>query len=370
MSTLPHPRHASVGRAGRPRSWSKRLLVDVSHAIEQLALAGAGEPTLVIAMFQRPAYFMREVEVYRRIAALGATVVVGVVEEPPPALPPGVAHVVLDADEPLAREWSVTVLTPARGATLVATDTETVAADAATLESGRQFDGMWSFLREEAYAQAVRLRGALRERLDPATGRDVDGVLRAVAAVAGAQGEAGVDHAVRHLTQRLAVAHDRQDALRARADERETERDRHTGLRPASYLDGWLRGSTSGTVPIGLMVVRIPALVGLRNRIGMRAEMAARQLAGAAVAAHCGGADRAVGLSDGEFLLLLPGRNAADLSAVHAALTAELHVAATRFPFVDLSPSTASAVTRRRPLPVEQLAARARTAAPDQLISA
>src|SRR3954451_14766651 len=65
-------------------TFGKPLLVELSHMIEQFALAAEpGVPTVVIAMFQRLAYFSREAQVYREIAARGAVPVVGMVDDAP-----------------------------------------------------------------------------------------------------------------------------------------------------------------------------------------------------------------------------------------------------------------------------------------------
>ena len=142
--------------------YGKRVLLELSHAIERFALAARpGDPLVVVAMFQRLSYFSREAEVYREIAAHASVTLVGLVEDVPPQLPPGVHHVPLAADDELAREWSVTVLGPGGGATLVAVDSETVGAGAHTLEDGRRFRGYWSFLRADAYRETLRLRARL-----------------------------------------------------------------------------------------------------------------------------------------------------------------------------------------------------------------
>jgi DICT domain-containing protein len=167
---------------------TKRLLVGVSHAVERFALAAGDGPAVVVALFQRLSYFEREAETYRRIAATGALCLVGVVEDVPPTLAPGVRHVVLGEHEPLAREWSVTVLTPSAGATLVAHDTERVTPAAATLEAGREFVGGWSFRRADAHAEVLRLRTALGARLRADTRAAIDEVLARAAPGGGARG--------------------------------------------------------------------------------------------------------------------------------------------------------------------------------------
>jgi DICT domain-containing protein len=99
-----------AGTSGKP------LLVELSHVVEQFALAVEPDvPTVVIAMFQKLAYFRREAQVYGEIAAPGAVAVVGLAEEEPPHLPPGVRHVLVPAADDLEREWSVTVLLPCSG---------------------------------------------------------------------------------------------------------------------------------------------------------------------------------------------------------------------------------------------------------------
>ena len=158
---------------------SKRILVELSHAIERFALAAeAGTPLVVIALFQKLSYFQRETSVYSDIAERATVTVVGLTEDFPPALPPRVRHALFDARDPMAREWSVTVLGPGGGATLVAIDLESVDGGAPTLESGRQFRGRWSFKRDDAYREVLRLRSEMR--LPPSTVADIDAVLRTV----------------------------------------------------------------------------------------------------------------------------------------------------------------------------------------------
>ncbi|MFF0155812.1 DICT sensory domain-containing protein [Micromonospora sp. NPDC005203] len=122
-------------------------------------------------------YFERESVLYQRIAATAAVTVIGMVGPTPPALPQGTYGVLLDAAEPLAREWSVLVLTPRFGAALVAHDRMEVEPTAATLEAGRLFDGGWSFRRDDALHEMVRSRGQLGDRLPRAALLVLDDVL-------------------------------------------------------------------------------------------------------------------------------------------------------------------------------------------------
>src|SRR5690242_15483931 len=105
---------------------------------------------VVFGLFQRVPYLQRERSTYQRMATSAAAVVMGAVG-PVPDPPPGVDMVGFDEDDPLAREWSVVVLTPRFGAALVARDQEEVEPTAETLEEGRLFEGWWRFQRDEAF---------------------------------------------------------------------------------------------------------------------------------------------------------------------------------------------------------------------------
>jgi hypothetical protein len=116
--------------------------------------------------------------------------VIGLVGPTPPALPERAYRVLLDEAEPLAREWSVLVLTPRFGAALVAHDRMEVEATAATLEAGRLFDGGWSFRRDDALHEVVRLRGQIADRLPRAALLALDDVLGQVRELPATPGEA------------------------------------------------------------------------------------------------------------------------------------------------------------------------------------
>ncbi len=218
----------------------------------------ADTPTVVIAMFQKLAYFRREAGMYRRIAARGAVTVVGLAEATVPELPPGVRHVLVPAADDLEREWSVTVLAPEAGATL---------------------------------------------------------------------GE-------------LENSHDR---------------DPHPGLVGPASLDRWLAGSASGTMPVGLVLLRVPGLVALRTRYGRRGELAVTKGLATGLDGLLGRGDRVVALGPEEFLLALP-------SAAEDGVRRQCRAAgrcadgiADVYPLVALPSLVAGTVTRARPLPVERL---------------
>ena len=337
-------------------TFGKPLLVELSHMIEQFALGvDPAVPTVVIAMFQKLAYFSRESEVYREIAARGAVTVVGLVEDEPPELPPGVRHVLIPAADDLEREWSVTVLTPDGGATLVASDLETLDPGAPTLERGRTFRAGWSFRREEARSQIHRLRTKLR--LDGDTAAGVDTVLDAVARWPQPVQEAAWDRSLLFLTERM------DDAIRTRAAaaagmaamEDGHDRDPHTGFTGPTSLDRWLVGSAAGTLPIGLVLLRLPGLAGLRPRYGRRGELAVLQGLATVLDGLTGTSDRVVALGPEEVLVVLPSAVPDDVLELchevcrHASAIEEV------YPYVALPALVAGTVTRARPLPLDRL---------------
>lgn len=335
-------------------TFGKPLLVELSHMIEQFALGvDPATPMVVIAMFQKLAYFSREAELYRELAARGAVTVVGVAEETPPELPPGVRHVLIPAADDLEREWSVTVLTPGGGATLVASDLETLDPTAATLERGRTFRAGWSFRREEARTQVQRLRTKLR--LDGATAARVDDVLDSVALWPEPAGESAWDRSLLFLADRMDEAIRTRTAAAAGVAALEDDRDPHTGFSSPGSLDHWLVGSAAGTLPVGLVLLRLPGLAALRPRYGRRGELAVLQGLATALDALTGSCDRVVALGPEEVLVVLPA--AAPYDVLELCREVCRHAAAIEegYPYVALPALVAGTVTRMRPLPLDRL---------------
>jgi GGDEF domain-containing protein len=338
--------------------FSKRVLIELSHAIEQFALAAEpGSPLLVIAMFQKLSYFEREVAMYREIASRGAVTLIGLVEDMPPQLPAGVRHTLLGAADPLAREWSVTVLGPRGGATLVAYDQERVGPDARTLEEGRSFVGRWSFNREDAYREVLRLR--LQLDLSEPTVTEIDQVLRAVL-------DEPEPRVQRWWTVPLQFLADRMDhAMRERAaatsaletaTDDETVRDPRTGLYTGKFLERWTAGLGAGTLPIGLVLLRVFGVDGLRKQYGLKAELAVLHGLSQAIQEMLSGADRVIRLGREDFLVVLPSWPPDQVQRLCDELCARLTKLDQVFPFVALPVTAAAIVTRDRPLPLGRLA--------------
>ncbi|MEH0845366.1 DICT sensory domain-containing protein [Micromonospora sp. CPCC 205711] len=332
-----------------PELFTKRSLVTVSHAIERAALATAEDgPLVVIALFQRMPYFLRERARYERIAAGAAVTVVGLVGEAPPELPAGTYGVALDDDEELAREWSVVALTPRFGAALVARDRREVEV-AATLEAGRLFDGRWGFRRDEALHEAIRLRTMLADRLPAAALSAIDQVLVRVRDLPSTPGESRAEAALRLMADRAERAH-RTAAPSGGADpEAPQALVDEPALRRWTGMDGT---TASGTLPVALVGVRVTEPAGTPERFGRRSAAREAQAVLAAITAPLRTVDRAVRLAPDEYLLVLPALTEEQALAVAGQVHASVAGLARSYPFVAFAVHAAVTVTDRRPLPV------------------
>lgn len=337
--------------------FGKRILVEISHAIEKFALAAEpASPMIVIAMFQKLSYFERETSVYRDIAASGAVTIVGLVEDFPPQLPPGVRHTLLDPADPLAREWSVTVLGPRGGATLVAVDQEEIAPDARTIEEGRRFRGHWSFHREDAYREVLRLRSELR--LPRQTVDEIDHVLRSVLDVPEPASQDWWEVPLRFLTERMDDAERRHAAARSALDAATDDasvRDPLTGLYTGKFLERWTAGLGAGTLPIGLVLLRVFGVAQLRKQYGLRAELAALAGLTQSVQDLLSPTDKVVRIGSEDFLVVLPSWPTDDVLRLCDEVCDRVARLDQVYPFVALPAAVAVTVTRERPLPLARL---------------
>ncbi|WP_328822151.1 DICT sensory domain-containing protein [Micromonospora rubida] len=347
--------------SGRPPElMTKRSLVAVSHAIECAALATAEDgPLVVIALFQRMPYLDRERAVYERIAASGAVTVVGVVGQRPSGLPDGAYAVALEETEDLAREWSVLALTPRFGAALVAYDRAEVE-PAATLEAGRLFDGQWCFRRDEALHQVLRLRDRFADRLPDPVRAAVDDVLARVRDLPSTPGETRGEAALRLMFSRAERAArnrwatgsgpgDHGRGAEAGAAEGAAPLLDEPGMRRWTGADGI---TASGTLPVALIGVRVDEPAGAPERFGRRSAAREAQAVIGAVTAPLRPVDRAVRLSDQEYLLLLPALTEEQAVMVAGQVHEAVGGLVRSYPFVAFAVHAAVTVTARRPLPV------------------
>ena len=343
------------------RPFAKRVLVEISHAVERFALAADPDaPLLVIALFQRLSYFEREAGMYRAIGERADVTVVGVVGDLPPELPAGVRHALLHEDAPLAREWSVVVLGPGGGATVVAVDSETVDPGAHTLEEGRRFDGHWSFRRADAHREARRLRDALPLSSD--TRARIDAVLSAVEGSPEPPERSTWDVPLQFLVERLDHSVRERAAVQARLDtavahlDEVAERDARTGMFTSAFLQRWTSGLGPG-LSIGLVLLRVPGVAGLRARYGLRAEMAVMAGLTRSVQGLLTRSDRLVQIGAEDFLVVLPSWPAGHVHVLRDELCARVARLDQQFPFVPLPATGAATVTREQPLPLAALTA-------------
>lgn len=336
---------------------SKRTLVALSHAIERLALAPAEDgPMLAIALFQRRPYYEREREVYERIAAHSAVTVVGLVE--PPADEPGDAHrgpVVarLGEHDELAKEWSVVVLTPRTGAMLVARDLERVEDDAESLEGGRLFDGRLSFRRDDALHEALRLQRALAGVLPTVVSDAIGAVVERVRELPPAPGESRHDASFQFLISSLHREHVKTAAARRRLQAEE-----HTGELDDPAVQRWIgtaRTTSSGTLPVALLAVRVILPAGGVQRPGRRGVGLETVGVLRVLQQVSRPADRTVRLEDGQYLLVMPSLSEAAVIEVAHRVSAEIAALESAPPFTAVRAACAVTVTRRRPLPIQAL---------------
>ncbi|MGH3622187.1 MAG: DICT sensory domain-containing protein [Sciscionella sp.] len=335
--------------------FSKRALVTISHVIERAALAEApGEPMVVCALFQRLSYFERERAVYRALANRADVTVVGLVDEMRANLPAGITSVLLRPDEDLAREWAIVVLTPSFGAALVATDQEELDEETLTLEPGRLFRGRWGTRRDEAYAEIERLVTALGNRLPPSTRGTIETVLRRVNAEPQHGIEPRAEAAIRHLVTRLERVQRSIAALREQSVHG-GEHDPQSGLYTEQFLRRWTASSTSGTLPLGLILLEVPTLAWLTERYGRRASANAATGVGEVLRREARRVDRAIRLTEEAFLLAQPTVTEHQLLQSSGRLSHGLASLECTYPFVALEGKAALLVSRQRPLPLAEL---------------
>lgn len=337
------------------RRLSKTTLVTISHAIERAGLTAAEDgPMLVVALFQRRAYFDREAAVYAELARRATATVVGVVGDPGGPPPPGVQLVQLDEQEALAREWSVIVLTPRFGAVLVARDLEQIDPAARTLESGRLFDSWWRLRRDDALHEALRLRRLLGARLTRQTAAAFDTVLDRVREVPAAAGESRAEATVRLLVAAVGSGHGTIRELRNRLDTMPAG----AQVPDAGFLRDWTSdgGTTaSGTLPVALIGVRVTSSDSALRRAGRGS--AGPEMVGVLQVLQDARqpVDRLVRVDADEFLLVMPSRSFTDATAVAHRIGRAIAGLAEQFPFVPVRAHCIVTVTRERPLPTEEL---------------
>jgi DICT domain-containing protein len=125
--------------AAQLRLHSRRMMIALSHAIEEHA-AASGPETVLVAAFQRLSLLRPEAERYARLAPRLAQVIALGFPDVTPEPIPGVTVLPLEPAWPLVQEWCVIASGPACCAALLSRDAEGFRPD----RRSRQFRGRWT----------------------------------------------------------------------------------------------------------------------------------------------------------------------------------------------------------------------------------
>ncbi len=236
---------------------TKRTLASLSFAVERIA-RDVGSEAIVIALFQRGAYFAPRAATYAALAELGLPVVVMYAGDGEPVN--GVAHVQLTADDPRAAEWSIVVLGPSVGAYVIGTDLDELDSNGRTLEDRRRFHASWGFDRPGAAVHAHRLLAGSVSDIPAHIADRIETAIATADEIPTTTAEAALGRAALCLVGCLDSTNARLDVVNERLD-RETQhatRDRLTGLTNREGLHRWLGGSELNGIEmplIGLVMI-------------------------------------------------------------------------------------------------------------------
>jgi DICT domain-containing protein len=155
-------RHPEVA----PEILSKRVLLELSHAIEDEYCAHAAPGTL-IASFQRERFYRASQRRWVELARTASTAIV-LADFAEVAEPPGAPiEVPIDVSHPLSREWTLVIDAPGARACLAAWERP---AEFELPDRDRQFEVVWSFA-PEVVRSAVEVAAELLWRLAPEVAR-------------------------------------------------------------------------------------------------------------------------------------------------------------------------------------------------------
>jgi len=139
----------------RSQLYFKSSLTALSHAMEDQVLAGASQPPLVIASFQRERFYRQEAHRYERIAALTSHVyVLAAPETSFTSASKEYETIAFDASDQLSHEWHLIVIGQNYSACLVCQERQSVPNtnqdpnDLPAMDHTRRFEGVWTFDRQ------------------------------------------------------------------------------------------------------------------------------------------------------------------------------------------------------------------------------
>ncbi len=128
----------------RAQIYFKASLTALSHAVEDLVLAGTEQP-LVIANFQQERFYRQETARYQKIAQRTDRVYVLAAPETDFASAPApYATIGIAPDDELAQEWHLAIVGENYSACLICRE-YAAPVDAIDLDAARQFRGFWTF---------------------------------------------------------------------------------------------------------------------------------------------------------------------------------------------------------------------------------
>ncbi len=295
---------------------TKRALLAISHAMERAFEANRSIPEsdrsgLVVSLFQRRPYFDVEAERYAALAAEGTLVIVAFAGSTA-GLPAGVHGVSLDHDDPRARQWTLLMISGGYATYLQARDLQDLSEWEATFEASRMFRARWSFRRDVALDEA---RTQVRDLADLLPGHVVTDALARIersAALPVSDGEAKLASAADHLVRSMDDSQQQTfELMRAlRSSQTDAETDPLTGLKNRRFLERFLDGGVGqGEVPV--LLVDLDDLKQINDSLGHEAGDAAICTVARLLSEGCKPSGVAVRWGGDEFLVILPGTDAA-----------------------------------------------------------
>ena len=331
---------------------TKRTLASLSFAIERIA-HDAGSEAIVIALFQRDAYFAPRATAYAALAELGLPVVVMYAGDG--ETPRGITHVRLAANDPRAGEWSVVVLGPTVGAYVIGTDLDELDPSGRTLEDRRRFRASWGFDRQGAAAHVHRLVDGSREHLPTDIVDRLEAAIAAAGSIPTTTAEEALGDAALCLVGSLDDTNVQLDHVRARLD-RETEhatRDPLTGLTNREGLERWLGGRSLDGVEmplVGVVMIDLDGFKAVNDMHGHDTGDRLLQAVAGALTSCTRPGDLVTRWGGDEFLVVCPGAEGRQLDDLASRMVTA--VAAASVDDVRVGASAGTQSCRYRPLPM------------------
>ncbi len=269
MSTVMQARFLEVHRA-RSRVLSRRTLSTVSHALETAATA-LGPDAVVVACFERRAYFEPRLHAYQRLVERGAVV--------------AVAHagsrntdgcgfqVPLQVDETAAEVWALVVFSPTLCGFVYATEHGTHADAALGLKPAHRFAAEIGFEGDRTSEVLDELREMFGDRLDGAVVDKINQVAVLRAQQAGPNPvEVAWESALTSLTAHVETPDDAWTDRPPRAP-----RSQLTGLTNPVELDRSAGVADDTMLPppsVGMLMFDLDELQGVNNTLGLMTDAA------------------------------------------------------------------------------------------------